>query len=311
MMRILTLLAGIFICVFLLPLSSSQITIGVSPSFLDLKEINPGYSKIARFYVVTPSNDVFLAYLKSSPGDSNIFQRGNYKDLIYNYSEEDISSWVEFISNPVEFKKIEGKKTIKAANEVTFILKVPKNAEPGYHTGLIEFKPVGLEQPGMINIRSLVRLNFLFKVPGRAVRNGKVLEISSSNYYDGKLALNVFFQNTGTVTIKPKSVTIKIFNKKNECIATLHSNTDFVKPGKIKKFTAFLPVNDIKEGNYNASAEVDFLTGKAFKQSVVQVYKPIIPIPKVVEKKITISPWIIIVGVVVVSIIAYFIYRGE
>jgi hypothetical protein len=147
---------------------------------------------------------------------------------------------------------------------------------------------------------------FVFKVPGRSVREGRILEISTGAYYDDRLSLEVFFQNTGSVTIKPKSSVVQLFyDEKSQEV--LYASVDYVKPGETKKFTAIMPAKNVKEGKYNVTAEVDYVTGKAFKASMVELYKPLVPIVKVVEKEFVFPWWVIIV--LLIFIIAYFYYK--
>jgi hypothetical protein len=88
----------------------------------------------------------------------------------------------------------------------------------------------------------------------------------------------------------------------------LRSTVDYVEPGETKKLIAFWPIVDVEGKRYNATAEIDYVTGTAFKKSVVEVYRPLVPVPKVVEKEFVL-PWWMFAVLMVTIIVAYSMYR--
>ena len=300
--------------ILILPEYYAQLTVGVSPPILDLGELEPGTSKIARFYLVTSSKEKFFVYMNPTKDDISTFAT-RYKDFVNNYSEEDVSSWVEFLSNPVELREIqEGENTkagvaIAGAREIIFILKIPKNAEPGYHSGMINLNPTTFKgAPSMITIKAVVPLKFIFKIPGKAIREGKILEISSGNYMDDKLYANVYFQNTGTVTMGVGPGRVNILDERGS-LGSLSTNFAYVKPGETIKFFGFWFPEDIELGKYNATAKIDYFTDSAFKQSVIDVYKrPTPPVGKVIEKEFVFPWWAIVLLFIIIVIIALIYY---
>ena len=305
----------IFLFILLIPKSFSQLTVGVSPPILDLGEIEPGTSKIARFYLITSSKEKFLVSMSPVRGNIRLFSTDKYKDYINNYSEEDVSSWVELLRNPVDLKEPLKKETTKAgvpiegAREVIFILKVPEDAEPGYHSGRIDLDPTTYKgAPSMISIKAVAPLNFIFKVPGRAVREGRVLEVSSGSYgADGRLNLNVYFQNTGTVTLIATG-TAEIFDDRGK-LDSLSTNLLFIEPGSTVTFFGFWFPGDLELGKYNAEAKINYFSDSASKQSVIDVYKrPTPTVGKVVEKEFVFPWWATVLIFIVVAIIALIYY---
>lgn len=307
----------IFLVSFLLiiPEYHAQLTVGVSPPILDLGEVEPGTSKIARFYVVTSSEEKFFVYMKPTKGDISTFMTSKYKDFVSNYSEEDISSWIKFLNNPVELKEPEERQITKAgvpiagAREVIFILKVPDDAEPGYHWSTISLDPTTHQgAPSMIAIKAVVPLKLIFKVSGNAIREGKILEISSGNYVHGELLVNVYFQNTGTITLGAGPGSVEIFDERGS-LGSVTTNFNYVKPGEtIKFFGSWLP-KDIEYGKYNATAKIGYVTGSATKKSVIDVYeRPTPPVGKVIEEEFVFPSWAIVLIFIVVVIIALIYY---
>ncbi len=315
-MRKISYLTLIIFFLLIIPEYNAQLTVGVSPAILDLGELEPGTSKIARFYLVTSSEEKFFVHMTPTKGDISTFKNSKYKDFVNNYSEEDVSSWVEFLSNPVELKKPQGKQITKAgapiagAREIIFILKVPDDAEPGYHSGLINLNPTTFEgAPSMIAIKAVVPLKFVFKILGEATREGKILEISSGSYgLDGRLRINVYFQNTGTVTMGVGPGAASILDERGT-LGSLHTNFNYVEPGETTTFFGFWSPEDIELGKYNTTAKLDYFTGSAFKQSVIDVYKrPTPPVGKVVEEKFVFPWWVIALIFIFVVIIALIYY---
>jgi hypothetical protein len=279
-----------------------------------LGEIEPGTSKIARFYLVTPSEEKIFVYMSTSKSDIRIFKNTKYKDFVYNYSEEDIRPWIEFLSNPVELNPPLKKQTTEAgvpitgAREIIFMLKVPEDAESGYHSGKINLNPVGSE-PSMFTIKAVVPLQFMFKVPGEAVREGKILEISSGNYgIDGRLNMNVYFQNTGTVTMYVGPGTIEILDERGP-IGSVSTNFAYVEPGETTAFSGFWFPENIELGNYNAKATLNYFTGSTSKQSSIDVYKKTTPpVGKVVEEEFVLPWWGVVLIFIIVVVIALIYY---
>jgi hypothetical protein len=291
-------------------------SVGVSPHVPYLGEIQPGTSKIVKFYILTVSDEVLLVKLGKSKGNMDLLKRDEYKYALMNYSEQDILPWIEFINNPVELTKSEEKSktkagsAIKGAREVDFIINVPKDAEHGYHMGVITLDPLSPEAGRAITIKAIVPFTFIFKVPGKALRDGKIFEVSSGGYYNDRLTIDIFFQNTGTVTISILPAEIRISDKKNNFIDSLSSPVVYIKPGEMKHLTTPWDVKDVELGIYNAEVKIDYITGYAFKKSTIELYKkPQISPARIVEKEF-VFPWWIVVIVALIVIIAYIYYKS-
>jgi hypothetical protein len=97
----------ILILLFLIFFSQAyakDFSVGVSPSFIDLGEIQQDSSKPVNFFIVSPSNETIIVYLQAVQPLIDFFGNAKYKDYVFNYSEEPVSSWVQTFSNPVELK---------------------------------------------------------------------------------------------------------------------------------------------------------------------------------------------------------------
>jgi len=286
---------------------NAQLNIGVSPPILDLGIINPDSSRIVRFNLLSTSTEVVLTYMTPLNENLDWFKRSDYKNYASNFSEQNIISWVEFISNPVEVKLTQGG-TIKGANEVTFILKVPNDAEPGYHTGMIKLDPMGPEKKAMLNIKAVVPFIFIFRVPGNAIRDARIIDVVPGDYSRDNLNLKMFVQNTGTVTLQSYKGIIDIFDKNDKKIVTLSTGGNNIKPGETSTFNVLWPVSNVDEGVYDAKITFDYSTGLVSKNTTIKVTKVHIPTPQVF-KEAYVFPWWVILVLIIIFVIAYFIYK--
>ena len=311
-----SLILSIMFFLILIPLTnSSSISLGISPGYLNLGEIEPGDSKIARFYVITPSDELFLVYLGSSQATDMLIFNLFDEDLLPFYSEEDPSSWINFINNPVKLlppnetlEKTEGGGIVKGMREISFIIKVPENAEPGYHIGEIHTDPqvaTGIES---VSIKSTIPIKYIFKVKGNAVRSGEILDITTNNIKGDRLWLKIFYKNTGNVTTFVDSGNIVILNNEKRAIGSIPTTRGYVKPGDIKELDGFMDYSYIEEGTYPVKAEVSFLTGVAKGESVITIVKPSdIPTGKIVQEEKKFPLWVVLALIIIV--ILYILFK--
>ncbi|MFH8108655.1 MAG: hypothetical protein QXY24_02850 [Candidatus Aenigmatarchaeota archaeon] len=304
-------LSLIFVSLLVLssPVFAADFTVGVSPPVINLGEVERGSTKIVKFYLVTPSTDPLLVYLEAENGNLDFFSSDRYRDLIFNYSEESTQAWAEFLSNPIELKPAnETLKTrggeIRGWREVSFLLNVPKNAEPGYH--LVKIKPspsLPSEAIGQAGARvvAITSVAILFNVPGEAKREGIILDVVAGKYVGNRLEINTYFQNTGSVTISARA--LQEIVKDGVSIENLTSSTQFLKPGETKIFKTYLPSNKISYGNYTVLTTVSYTTGSTSRNSTLVVEA--LPI---IEKPEEIFPWWI-VAVILILLIAIGIYK--
>lgn len=308
------------IALLLIPnvLAVSQFSVGVSPSLLDLGEIPYGSSKPAKFHVVTVSDETLLVYLEAQPSLIDFFSSPAYKDYIYNYSEEDPSSWVKVFSNPVELKPITELQTlggaIKGWRDVNFLVEVPKNAEPGYHLIKLLPKPAlpsnSLGQVG-VGITALTPITVLLKTPGEAIRDGKILDITVGRYLTNGVEIYTHFLNTGTVTISARAKSVEVYDKNGTLITTLTSDTKKVLPGEKTVLTSFIPYDALGSGEYDVSSTVDFITGETQKSATIKIYPKIMAAPAPPVAKPLAIPWWVLVVIVIIIISVIIYWRGH
>ena len=302
----------LLLSLLLIPFSEAQVSVGVSPSALNLGEVKRGELRIGKFNMVTTSNMELLVYLNVGGMSISSFGR-KYPDLISNFSEESSAGWVEFIGNPLllrpttELAKAVGGGIVKGLREVSFILKVPKNAEPGYHSFIITPLPEVVGAPGTVKIRAVVGVPVYFKIPGDVIRSGKILDVATGKYLNGMLELKIFFKNTGTVTMSAKASSVEIYDKYGRLLTRLSSAPQKVKPNETKVLTVLWDVRGLDVGEYKANVTVDYITGKVVKEAPVYVYALPPPKPPAPLKIGVYFPlWILVlIAIILIGIIIY------
>lgn len=267
--------AVVLAVVLLAPFATAQpeYKVGVSPLVLDLGTVERGARVPATFYVISSSPEALLVRLEASRGPPSFFEKPGYGHLLPTYSEEDASSWLSFFDNPVLLEPQDNPAPgqPRGVRPVTFYLLVPADAEPGVHTVAITPSPSTPQAyGGGANIISTVALTTLFTIPGKAVRQGTILDIIPGGRVEGQTELNIFFQNTGTVTINPRADSVQIFEG-GQPVAVTVSTMDYVQPGEMKALKAYatLPGND-----YDVHAEASYLTGNVVKDAGISIAAP-------------------------------------
>jgi len=289
--------------------SKRQYTVGVSPSIINLGSVEPGSSQVVNFYIITPSEEALLVKLEPVRGNLDFFVRGSYRDLIFNFSEEDVTPWVKIIKNPVELKPSnETLETlggfIAGSREVSFILEIPENVDRGYH--LVAVKPVPQTPPGEVGevatrVVAITSINILFNIDGHALRNGVILDTESGDYIGKNLEIKTYFQNTGTTTVSARAMQ-KIYDQDGELIDEISSSKQYFAPSEIKPMKTYLPTSGLVLGEYNVYTLVDYTTGSIDKNSTIELYEYV---PPPTEEKI-IDIWLIILIIMLILlVIAY------
>jgi hypothetical protein len=305
----------VFLAIFLTMftfVSFADYSIGVSPGTIDMGNISSGSTKSVDFYLTTPSENSIFLRLDSERGNLNFFSKPQYSGLIYNHSEEDTTPWVKVINNPVEIRP--DNETLRTSGglfrgkeKISFLIDVPKDAEPGYH--IVYIKPVPStpsDNIGTVGSRvvAVTSLGVIFNVPGNAIRRGAILDTEMGSYSESRLEIKTYFQNTGTMTISANAIQ-RIYNG-SELIQEMYAGEQFVKPKEIKVFTTYLDASKVAIGDYNAYTIVDYTTGQAERGSIVKVISPSTAAAFVAGPEgSSLLPLLIIAIIVIFSIIIY------
>ena len=289
-------------------ITSAQSHIGVESTVVDMGTVERDSENIATFRLVTTTSEPFLVSLSKEPGYTDFFMRPGYRDILSNYSEEDVMGWVELGDNYAELETVEGG-LVGAQKEVSFVVNVPEDAEPGYHLFRIKPIPVFSEETiGQIGTRvvSITSVNFLLNVEGDAVRDGVILDVLFKNFAGTKMFTNTYFQNTGTTSMTVRAY--QTISKDGELVGESESAQELVRPGRMIAIPVPYNAASFKEGEYDVSTRVDFLTGVVSKNSTMVMSMPP-PAPEAPEERAP-FPWFIIILLIII-VLSVIIYRWE
>jgi hypothetical protein len=303
------MILAVFLMFFAMPtlsMADDRLFVGVSPPIVDLGILERGTTNVVKFYAVTVSDQPLVVFLECENGRLDFFNN-HYKDSIFNFSEEDTVSWVKFISNPVELRPQNNSlstdyESIKGWREVSFLLDVPNNAEPGYH--LIRVKPNPQEtstQSTGTMVVAVTSINIIFNVSGEAQRKGVILDTVNEGTGSNTMRMNTYFQNIGTETISAKS-TQMVYDKDDRLLKEVVSATKLVKPKEISNLVGIMPLSGVPLGDYKVLTTVSYTTDSAYKNSTLSITQNSIKAP-VKSEDYTI--WVFILAIIIIAIVIY------
>lgn len=186
----------------------AQETVGISISPVRFElTANPGDVLENEIKIFNPTNSVVS--LKMTSEDFKAVGEEGHVSIDINEKEEDkrvysLKSWItmkpnEFILNPKETKV------------VTFLIEVPKNAEPGGKYGSVIPTITGSAEEGFTGatVSSSVAALVLLIVSGDIVENLIIDEFTAPSFQEyGPVPFEIRFENKGSVHVKPKGYII-------------------------------------------------------------------------------------------------------
>lgn len=301
--------------------NAKELQAGVSPIVLDLGNLSKGTSTVGSFFIVTSSNDEILVKLDSQRSNIAYFKKPGYASIADKVSEEDSSGWAFFPSNPYVLRP--SNESLKTAGgsisdwkKVSFVLNVPKNAEPCNHALHIRPNPYVVEEYGnAVNIVALTAITVMFNVDGKCEVNGRILDIlQDEGTADGTVKIDVYFQNTGTATVSARAISISAYYENGTKIGSQESGYAYVKPGETTILSAkFGPESFAMEGMYKVNATVNYGVNSTSKEATILIKHPSAaavqePFAKIDSAKSNYIVWLIIL---IIIIIAYKIYSKD
>ncbi|MBU1663341.1 DUF916 domain-containing protein [Patescibacteria group bacterium] len=281
----------------------------ISPPLIEI-DANPGEVVKKTIKIITDANTQGIYY----PSVANFTARGEEGEprFLEQSEQEEVKSyaladWIEIDQSPVGLKKNE-----KA--EVSFTVKVPDNAEPGGHYGVIFFstQPPTFEQ-GQTAIGVVGKLGslILVRVAGDIKEQGNLLEFGASNTIYNRLPIEFTtrFGNTGNVHLKPQGE-IKIFNIFGKTVAKISVNEKAgnVLPESIRKFkSTWEKKESISAKGKGFFAELkneknNFAFGKYKAELVLVGFKGGV-------KNIWVFPWRILLASIIILAFVVFVLR--
>ncbi len=228
----------------------------ISPPLIELKA-DPGKVINSTIRVRNVTQDSLV--IKAQVNDFVANGEDGQPKLLLDADEESpysIKSWI--VSIPTITLKTGEQKSVKVT------LRVPDNASPGGHFGVIRFTgtPPELEDTG-VSLSASVGTLMLVNVSGNTTESAEVSELFTSQngkrrsiFEYGPVMITERIKNTGNVFFKP-SGTVRVSNIFGREVETfsLNENGGNVLPGSTRKFEQELS-NKLLFGRYTVQADV-------------------------------------------------------
>ncbi len=310
----------IFMLVYLLSfiLFSAKVkalAIGIAPSLTSI-EAERGEDYMLEIIIdVRDSGTKVPIELRCSEVDLTLRRESAWKYNLSETSEEDTCPWLSFLERKVVVEDTggfvwKGGKKIPADKVVFAVVKIPPNAEPGYHLGHIYLVPqISTQGMGVgVGLITTAASTYVIKVPGKAVRSVKVMGVVAYRESVDKARIDVLVKNTGTVTLKVYLDSLEVL-KNNTLLAKLKGGSLKIKPGETVPLSAFW-VGKIEEGDYEVKAKVSWLSGDESFEGKVRITPPPpkIPTPMVV-KPAKLPPFLLALIPSIILVIIFFVAR--
>ncbi|MCD6371263.1 MAG: hypothetical protein J7L39_00910 [Candidatus Aenigmarchaeota archaeon] len=271
------------------------ISVGVSPSSIDLGELKRGEVKGFYFDLLTSYSGSMSVYVQIERLPRDILLR--YKNIFNEISEEDASSWIKIEQNPIPLQRVNES---LQSRRVTLKIAVPPDAEPGYHFLKIIPNPIITEnvssQVGGVAV-SIASIILKFRVKGSVERNGEILD-TVVTYENGNANLETYFLNRGNVTLEVRAV-FEV-DDKNQSL-TAKSPFTLVKPNQVVKLSSSLP---LKPEFYNLTTSVYWLGGNTSKLQTIEIEE--------IETKTVFIPetdYLPLIILIIIIVISYLIWK--
>lgn len=293
----------------------SSAYVGTAPGVIDLGTLEPGKTYEGYFYVLTDRNRPFTVKPAFTPAHSSILTEGDKRH--YNFkpdeaSDQNINSWVSFEqdtytvdpSNIIIIELSNGA-VARANKKIPFQITVPRKprAEPGYHAGAINLNPqFSASGPGTASVSTIALTQpiFVFRVPGKAIRDLKILGVNGIRTQDDKVRFDFLMKNNGTVTTQIQRSETTIYNQVGNETGELVTGGYRLKPGETKIVKTYWASQDIQPGEYRVEGQMNYVTGQAYVDDTINISEMFeIQSPPGQDGEKPLVPWWLIVMVLV------------
>ena len=152
----------------------------------------------------------------------------------------------------------------------------------------------------------VTRLLFFFRVPGVAIREGKIIDFEAERESNNKVRIDVLFKNSGTTTITATLKELKLYDEYGNVKNIIVGSSVKVKPGETAILSGYwYDEKGVPSGDFKAKAVVNYLTGSSIKEDTLRIPAEIVAKVKQVKPKREFPWWFVFM---IVSSIALYIY---
>ena len=245
-------------------------SLGVAPAYIDFGTLQRGETEEITLFVTSNSDSPFnVKGSYQSPFNSETFSAGSGNARV---SEEDISEWITFIQDTYAVTPDEGTQvtltdglSVLSNGNITFELEIPRNAEPGLHSGRIRVSPQtsgGTGYGASVVTQSSTKIQF--RVPGEAERDLELVDVNGYRVRENTVRIDTQIRNRGTVTATANSTRFLIENFVGENMESISGGSVKLQPQESEWVTSYWTGEDIQAGDYTLKGSVSYITGKSF-----------------------------------------------
>ncbi len=255
---------------------SAQST-GAAPSFQNLGEVQPGQTIKATVYVTGTYEEAYAVVPEAQdPLTSKFLDPESSPISVQEYSEEDIRDWVVFDqnsytvtpSNSTPYVLSNGAE-VNANGEVTFNIRIPNDAEPGWHAGAISLNPQSSSSVSGYGAtaEAVTQPAFVFDVQGvqEPERLIEVVDVRGIRTGENSARIDMRIANRGTVTTSVRSADIDVYNRETgNKSGELQTGTKLFAPGQTEVVSFNMESGSLEAGNYALNGTLDYSSSEAF-----------------------------------------------
>ncbi len=259
--------------------SAGAVSLGVSPSSINLGVVERGETVNSQFYLTASSVDQrFL----TEPAYEGVRMSTYRLDLGGNYSTEQVNrkeweDWLIFpgsgeVVDPSTSQSIGGN---EFEGEVPFRISVPPDAEPGWYAAKLRVNPRIQRDAsgGSVVVRSVARPTVTFRVPGEVTRDIEVVSSRGFRTGESQGTATLGLRNRGTVTAVLSSDQFEVLGPQGLNIESVSEDPGVTIPaGETRTVRLdWEKQQDIEAGNYQVQGVYNHMTGAVFVDQTVQV----------------------------------------
>ncbi|MFQ3308439.1 MAG: hypothetical protein ACI977_000675 [Candidatus Nanohaloarchaea archaeon] len=255
---------------------SAQST-GAAPSLQSLGDVQPGQTVQATIYVTGTSYEEPYAIKPEAvePLASKFLDASSSPIPVQSYSEESTVEWVSFDqetytidpTNSTPYVLPNGAE-VNANGELTLTVRIPNDAEPGWHSGAVQLNPQTGGGTGFgASARTVSQPTFVFNVQ-TAEEPERLLEVVDARGIrtgENTARIDMRIANRGTVTTTIRNSDIDVLDRiNNQKIGELSLGFQSLEPGRSQVVSTSFNSEAISQGSYVLNGSIDYSSSRAF-----------------------------------------------